>query len=176
MTTLLNVSAGSIVIKDTDGTTVFDTNERLFCVTDTKSGTKALSSFTASNNNSSNNYVNQDNYYDLGAINAAADTVRGSFYVTTSGGSQGNVAGIGWFNASGTYVHYFGSSAPVLGGGTNGALCQLALYTFIASGGHLYLNERISLQSTKSTSPSTTFRVTLLAPTFQYNLLCGTFV
>lgn len=175
MATLLDVSAGRIRIKDTDGTTVFDTEERLFCATNSVSGSISVSARTASNTNSVNTLVNFETDHVLASVNTAADTVRGALYVTTTSGS-GLITDRGWFNASGTYVHQFSATAPILASGSNSQVSVFALYTFFASGGTLYMKERVAMRSATSLSPSITLSVTIPASTFQYNLLCGTFV
>lgn len=175
MVNLLEASAGRIVLRDTTGDIVFDTNERLFTATDARSGSVSLSGYTATNTYAGGDTLtNVENMILLSAITAGADTVRGAFSVSTAGG--GTVSNLGWFNASGTYVHYFGAAGPVLGGGNNAQITQFGCYTFIASGGGLYLHERVYLKATTTLSPSTSYSVTMLPLTISYNLLCGTFV
>lgn len=164
---------------DVDGHVTFDTEERLFCDTEGHfiTGSIALSGYTAQNKNQSDLVlVNVDSLHALASINSAADIVRGSFSVTTSGGTQGGLTNLGWFNAGGSYIHYFGAiplftgSFPTL----QSQIAQIAAYTFIASGGTLYLHERVFLKArVDATQPTVTFSVTLLPPTFSYNLLCG---
>lgn len=176
MVDICEVGAGRMRFRDTDGHIVFDTEERLLTLTDRKTGSIGLSGYTATETNGSLDVRDIDTLHDLGAINAAADVVRGSFFVTTAGG-DGTLNSIGWFNAGGTYVHYFGHAGP-LGGPitTHGQVTQIAAYTFKASGGHLYLRERVMLKATDSISSSVTFSVTMSAPTLSYNLFCGTFI
>ena len=177
MTNLLDVGAGRIAVCDTDGSVVFDTDEKLFIVTDFVSGSLGISAHTAQNNNFNDvPFINIDTNHALSSVNAAADTVRGAFSVTTSGGSQGLHA-VGWFNATGTYIHYLGDINGPLNNPTGFALiAQLAAYTFQASGGALSMNERVRLKSKWSTSSGVTTSVTLFAVTIQYKLFCGTFV
>lgn len=175
MTDLLQVSAGSIVIKDTDGTTVFDTDERLFCATNSVSGSAVMGGYTASET-FSGAPVRQDvsTLHSLGSINSSADIVRGSFYVTTTDGT-GNATARGWFSAGGTYVHQFVGTGAGGSPNSNLVVSCIACYTFLASGGTLYLHERVCMRAAGRTSPGTN-SVTFPATTFQYNLLCGTFV
>lgn len=173
MVDLLEISPGRIIMRDTDGTTVFDTDERLFTATDSKSGSITRGPYTATDNNVSSTPIMFETLHNLGSINAAADIVRGSFKVTTAG--QGAVANLGWFNASGTYVHWFGANLGVFTG-TYFETGQFAFYTFEASGGVLYLRERVAAYADPSASSSITNSFTLLQLTIQYNLLCGTFV
>lgn len=176
MADICAIASGRMVFGDTDGHVVFDTEERLMTLTDRMTGSIGLSGYTATETNASLDVRDIDTLHDLGAINASADVVRGSLYVTTAGG-DGTLNGIGWFNAGGTYVHYFGHSGPI--GGpitTHSQVTQIAGYTFKASGGHLYLRERVMLKATDSISSSVTFSVTMSAPTLSYNLFCGLFV
>ena len=177
MVDLLEIGAGRIAVRDTDGTVTFDTDEKLFIVTDFVSGSLGLSAQTAHNNNFNDTpFINLDTNHAISAINASADTVRGAFSVTTSGGAQGLHA-LGWFNATGTYIHYLGDINGALGNPTGFALvAQLAAYTFQASGGFLTMNERVRLKSKWSTSPGVTTTVTLFGVTIDYKLFCGTFV
>lgn len=178
MVDLLDIDGGRIVMRDTDGHVVFDTDERLFTATNSVSGSVTLGSYTAQNRNGVDlSFINVDTMHALASINASADTVRGSFAVSVSGG-QGLLTGLGYFNASGTYVHFFDAVAPVLdGGGSNHSeIAQAAAYTFVASGGQLYIHERVQLKASNSTSASVTNSITLLAPTLTYNLFVGVFV
>lgn len=164
-------------MRDTDGHTVFDTDERLFVATDRKTGSISLSGYTASNQNLVDlSRIDVGTYHALASINASADIVRGSFFVQTSGGSQG-LANIGWFNAGGTYMHYFDGIATA-GSPTGGRVnvTQIAAYTFVASGTTLYCHERVCLKAEISHTLGLTNSVTLLPVTLTYNLLCGTFV
>ncbi len=178
MTTLLSVSAGNITIRDTDGTVVFNTDERLFCATNSVSGSVTLSAYTASEPFSGTSVrPNVDSLHSLASINASADIVRGAFYVSTGDGS-GSVTARGWFNAGGTYVHNFSAVGQGLSSSAtndNTVVSCFAAYTFLASGGVLYLHERVVMRAPDKADPGTNF-VSFTAPTFFYNLLCGTFV
>lgn len=175
MTNLLQISGGAIVIKDTDGTTVFDTNERLFCATNSVSGSVVLNGYTATEPSSGTpTRINVDTLHALSSINSSADIVRGSFFVSTTDGT-GVVTSRGWFNAGGTYVHQFVGTGAGASPNSNLVVSCIAAYTFIASGGTLYLHERVYMRAAFPSGTGTN-TVTFPAVTFSYNLLCGTFV
>lgn len=171
MTTLLSVSSGAIVFRDTSGNIIFDSSEKLFQATSRHTGTKVVGSWTASYNAGSGTItdVNTDTAHSLATINADCDTVVGAFKVSIASGSQG-VAGVGWFNASGSYVHYFDSSIPAR------TVCQsMAAFTFRASGGSLFLHERVVLRAYVGLGAPTN-SLTLQQITFDYNLYVGSFI
>jgi len=175
LTTLLSISGGNITIRDTDGTIVFNTDERLFCATNSVSGSVSLNGYTATEPFSgTSTRPNVDALYSLASINAAADTVRGSFYVTTGDGT-GSVTARGWFNAGGTYVHQFVGTGVGATPNNNAVVSCIAAYTFLASGGVLYLHERVYMRAADRNSIGSN-SVTFPAVGIQYNLLCGTFV
>ena len=97
----------------------------------------------------------------------------GKVFVSTSG-TQYGVSGIGWFDASGTYIHYLGPNNAALGGAGNVSMTSIAAYTFFASGGQLIFNERVRLDAPRSISNGTYTR-TLAGVTFQYSLRVGAF-
>lgn len=171
-------SAGRILV--TDGAdTVLDTDERLFTVTNgpitgvvtvpTRTATRIVTS-----GGTTNNYIDVDTNTTIASINVAANTVRGAFSAKVSGSSSG-VSNRGWFNASGSYCHFLFPINPALGGSGNVALPNLAAYTFIASGGTLYLNERTRLEAPRSLSNGT-YTLSLPAVNLYYHLFAGAFV
>lgn len=171
MTTLLSVSGGAIVFRDTSGNIVFDSSEKLFQATSQHTGTQVVGNWTASFDNPTATFtdVNTDTTHALATINSACDTVIGAFKVSVASGSAG-VAAAGWFNASGSYVHYFDSSIPAR------TICQsMAAFTFRAAGGSLFLHERVVLRAAGGLgTPSNS--ITLQQITFDYNLYVGSFV
>ncbi len=176
MTDVFSLTDGRILMSDTDGTVVFDTDERLFTATDELTGSISMDELVARNNNSNDiPFLNIDTYHAIGRCNEAADTVRGSFYVTTSGGSQG-LSDIGWFNASGSYVHYWGSIPGVLGSPAQALVTQCVVYTFVCFGGGAYLHQRVQMKATISLSSGVTNTITVLPTTFRYKLLVGTWI
>lgn len=188
MVDILDVSSGRIVLRDAaDGHTVFDTDERLFTVTDRVSGAIELHSHAARNNNGNDTHnidggsfsagvADYDFLHTLAAVNQDADTVRGAFSVTTNGGAQGGLTNLGYFNASGTYVHYLDGVSWLGSAGSKIFVRQIAAYTFKCYGGSLYLRERVWLGANLSQDPGLTITVTLLAPTFTYNLFAGVWI
>lgn len=183
MTTL--IESGRVLITDSmaGGVTVFDSNERMFAGTDGVSGlitgTLTLSSRTATRviTSSSNTHtpVNVNSNIVVASINSTANTVRGQIYVTDPSGAAHGITNFGWFDASGTYVHYLGPNNAALGGSGNVSMTNIAAYTFLASGGQLLFNERCILHAPRSVSNGTYTR-TLPGPTIQYNLYVGTFI
>lgn len=165
------MSSGRILFRNPAGSVVFDSDEKLFQATSRETGTKVLGSWTASFTSSGSVFtdVNTDTLHALKTINSTCDTVVGAFKVSVASGSAG-VSGIGWFNASGSYMHYLASAI-----GTNTIAQQMAAFTFEASGGTLYLRERVILRAAGGIgAPSSS--VTLQQITFDYNLYVGSFV
>jgi hypothetical protein len=170
VTKLLEIGAGRIVMRDTDDHVVFDSDEKLFQATAKMSGSISLGPWTAQAFwPSGKTNINTDIYHALGAINPACDTVVGAFRLTSTGSPAYGVGGLGWFNAGGTYVHYVQSAS------TGAAESAFGTFTFMASGGQLYLNERVVLTAN---APSGNFTNThqMLALTFDYQLYVGSFV
>lgn len=150
---------------------MFDSDEKLFQATSREPGTKVIGPWTASFNASGSviTDVNTDTLHALKAINPSCDTVSGAFRVSVASGSAG-VSGVGWFNASGSYLHFLSSAT-----GTNTVAQQMAAFTFEASGGTLYLRERVILRAQTGIGAPTN-SVTLQQITFDYNLYVGSFV
>jgi hypothetical protein len=166
-----------VVIDDTvqPPVIVFDSDEKLFHATEIRQGSITLPARQAVTPGGSNRQVvNLDAYHLLSSINPSADIVLGSFSVTTFGGSQG-ISGLGVFNAGGTYVH-LEMGAPGINNPAqivNSDVTSFAAYTFIASGGGLYLNERVYLDA--GTNPNgLTLTRPLLSIRFDYKLFVGT--
>jgi hypothetical protein len=167
-------NTGLIQIKDGD-TVVFDSNERLFQCTDFISGSVTLPGRVATYNGSTGVSTPVDVYVGhlIGYCNYHADTVFGSFKVTAAA-PQG-VVDLGWFNADGSYVHYQGANYQPATGSGNFVVAVLVTYTFRASGGGVYINER-AVMFPQATFGQETRNTTLLAPTFTYKLYVGSFV
>ena len=170
MTQLLSISSGQIVLRDTSGAIVFDSNEKLFQATSRVTGSVNVGPWTASYNGTSGarTDVNVDTNHLLASVNSACDTVVGAFQATSSD-SRG-VVGLGWFNAGGTYM-YFHDAATT----TRVFAQEMVAFTFFCSGGGLYLNERVVMRAiTGLSAPTNT--ITLAQVTLAYNLYCGSFV
>jgi hypothetical protein len=163
----LDIADGRVVITD-QGATVFDTNEALFVTTDYVVGSVTIPARTAitqgfSNGSVSSSPVNVDINHVLGTVNPGANVVRGVFTATATTGQ--NIVGLGSYNAGGTCVY------PISLG-----IGSLITFTFICSGGSLYLNERSIAQAYFSFRREFTFSVTLSSIALSYKLYCGTFV
>lgn len=169
-------TANRIYVTD-GGTTVFDTDDRLFTVTDVVTDSITLDEHVATRTISptTNSPIDINTNITLHSINSSADTVRGAFYVSAAG-TKGALLDLGWFNASGSYVHLLYPRFPALGGTTNAGLPSIAVYTFVASGGSLVLNEQVRLESQPVISPDTSTSVTLPGATLQYHLFCGAWI
>jgi len=170
-------SAGRMSIVNPGGDTVFDTDEGLFAVTDSVSGTvniPARKTTRGNNTGSPTGTLTIDTNHSLStSINTSADMVRGTFTVTTSQGAINSSIGI--FNAGGSYLHYQGMNPHGVNYATHTYFGQCVAYTFIALGGNLDLNEHCYLQAWPRLGSANT-SVTILAVTIEYNLLIGTFV
>jgi len=177
----LLVEAGSMVITDdtvSGSPTVFDSDERLFHVTNgpitgsiTAPQRVAVRTITSTSNTHS--FVDVDTATAMVSVHALATTVRGQFFASVSG-TQFGVSNLGWFDASGTYVHYLGPNNAALGGAGNVSMPNIAAYTFYVSGGVLYFHERCRIDAPRSVSNGTYTR-TLPGVTLQYSLYVGTF-
>ncbi len=192
MVNLLDLSGTRFLMHDTSGNTIFDTEERLFTVTDFGiTGSIQTDGYTARNRNVTDTYntnggsfvagiLNIDTSHTLTTgLNTAADTVRGAFSVATAAGTQGGVTGLGFFNASGTYLHYMdgiSTNTPTLPAGSKNAMRVVAAYTFLISSGTLSLHERVYIQADIETTNTVTNSITLLRPTFTYNVFVGVWV
>lgn len=171
----LDISAGQMVVIDETvdpPVIVFDSDERLFNCTDLVSGSYSIpdrSAVAPTGKPTVTTSIDINHY--LGPVHASATHIFGSFSVTTSSQTEG-IAGIGIFNAAGTYVHYQ-SAQKAHNGATFFHPTNFAGYTFFASAGSLYLNERVFLE-TGTVIPDIPNVITLFAVTFNYKLFVGT--
>ena len=171
------LSTDRIIISDTDGHIVFDTNEKLFNGTNFVSGSIERPSRQATWRHDPGETgvahdVNINTDVTLASIHASANAVVGSFKVSASDGK--GVHGLGWFAATGTYVHYWsGQAIQGESPGDHHYSRNRAAYSFFASGGNLRLNERVTLGADHITNADTS--ITLSAITFEFKLYCGTF-
>lgn len=175
-------NSGRITIENTSGDLVFDTDEGLFVVTDRVTGTISTPQRTATNPSGGNNHRSVNVDHAITSVNAAADTVRGVFQVSFANatGVPGFLGNLGAFNAGGSYLHWLGGIASPSNEGNpvydpHELPGQMLVYTFIASGGSLFLREQAQIQAQPSFFPVTT-SITFRAPTFDYDLFVGTFV
>ena len=95
-------TAGRIVCTDASGNTKFDSNEKLFVITDFVSGMVTGSSFTASAATNDISVADATNNYSLGSVNASADTIRGAFKMSTT--DARGIAISGWFKIGRAHV------------------------------------------------------------------------
>jgi hypothetical protein len=169
-------SAGRIRATDAAGNVIFDTDERLFTVTDGPlTGTVATNggsdrSFAFSSTGTAQYHVTADTV--ISSVNAAATVVRGAFQSTVVGSNTG-IANKGWFNASGSYVATMYATGPALGGLNNVTLNSFVTFTFMISGGNLILRERYRVCTPL---PSSSPTVIVRSHSLQYHLFCGAFV
>lgn len=171
MATLLEVSSGLIRLRDTSGNIIFDSNEKLFQATQRLTGSKTVGGWTASFTSSGSiiTDVNTDTEHVLASINAACDTVVGSFEVSAASG--GGVHNLGWFNGGGSYMHFHDGADA-----TNRVICQNMLaFTFRARSSQLVLHERVIMRAIVGIGVPTN-SITIGAVTFNYNLYVGSFV
>lgn len=196
MVNLLETSASRIRARNTGGDVIFDTDERLFALTDRVTGSVALSRYRARCNNATDTFSVDSGGFSAGIVdvdtdhtlatglNSSADTVRGAFSVAVAGtpGSQvsgGHLTGAGSFNASGTYIHYWDAvnRDPFnFSPWDRVYLRAIAAYTFKVESGTLKLNERVWMMANLDFSGAITYTFELLAPTFTYNLAAGLWV
>lgn len=171
MVDIVSATSGRLVLKDTDGHTVFDSDEKLFQATSRVTGSVVVGPWTASFVSPTITDVDTNVQHSLANINSSCDTVVGAFYVSST--SNYGVANFGWFNASGTYLHYHDAA---LFPSTNRILLQeFVQFTFLASGGTLYLHEQVKLRAGVGLGIPNN-RITIPAITFSYNLYVGSFV
>jgi len=133
-----------MTIEDTIGRRIFDSAERMFHVTDTITGTKAItskSSGVGASHFTSTTHV-------LGSCNAAATHLIGAFRITFPGAANpAGTPGFGWFAAGGSYLHWFDGSTEVWPSGLSnnpslkGKLNVWAQYTPRVAGGQFLLDE-----------------------------------
>ena len=166
-------SSGRILVKD-GSHVVMDTDEELFHGTDFVTGSITIPQRVAiDHSDGSQTNINSLFTHSLGSVNSNANTVMGAFQITTATG-QG-VANLGWFSVGGTYVHYYSGlsffNQPL---GTNNRMGSAQTFTFRATSGGLFLDERIVLQASGSPQ-GTTNTLTVFAITIQYKLYAGLF-
>lgn len=160
MTDLLSITSNRIVIRDTDGSITFDTDERPFLPLATINGSIAIPAREGTSNSSgivTLADINQNTL--LATCPAVCNVVRGAFYVSASG--VFGLTGLGYFNAGGTYIHAREAAT-------------ICAYTFVASGGGVYLNERSIVMADVPASGSQT--MTIFTATLTYRLIAGVFL
>ncbi len=168
----VRASAGRIEI--TDGShLVFDTNEKLFHGTDYVTGSVSIPQREAVTHGSTPVVAYDNTYvYNLGPVNANADTVLGSFYVTAS--TYQGVANVGWFAIGGTYMHYYDAIDSLFSRNQHVVIGRAQAFTFRAQAGNLRLEERIVAVSPIH-GEDITVTTKIFAINIQYKLYVGLF-
>lgn len=174
-------TAGRIHVTNQNRQTIFDTDEGLFVVTDVLNGSIVMPARSGAYYDGAGfSDANIDTDHLVGACNAAADVVRGTFEVVAGAGSgkSHTLAGLGRFNANGTYIAYHDFRTAFTRSGTgenwNGTTC--CTYTFFASGGSVYVKEKSRIQADTCLAPGCSVTRTMIGATFNYDLIVGTFV
>ena len=170
----LYINSGNIYISDASGRTVFDSNEKLFQVTNTLSGSVQMPYRQAiyTTAEGTNYDVNVSQYTTIGYCHPSSNVVLGSVRVAvTDGKGLAHVTGYG--NADGTYVHY--QTATKIGGKAK-VLSAMVTYTFYASGGVVGVYERTVMCAQRTTRTSSIFVDEYQGPTLTYYLFVGSFV
>jgi hypothetical protein len=164
-----------MVITDTDGTEVFDTDDRLFTVTDGPiRGSFTTPVRTITRTTTAYTPININTNHTITSINGSANTIRGAFQATST--SSEEVSNLGWFNASGSWVRVLFPRYPSLGGVSNAGLPTMQVLTFVASGGVLYLNEQSRIEPQPLVGSVTSSTVTFSPITLNYYLFAGAWV
>jgi hypothetical protein len=135
-------SNGRGLITDATGAVRFDTNGQLFHITD-RAINGAITIPNRSAPHSGNDTVIATDHA-IGSCNASATHIVGMFKVSAVSGTSG-VPYNKYFDASGTYVHAFSAVSPGNLSGNNVSLSLYAMYTFLCSGGTVFLRERTRL-------------------------------
>ncbi len=165
-----DASGGRIVVRD--GTrTVFDSDEKLFYVTDYAAGSVGIVQKEAPQN--------LTKAHTLKTISSSASFVFGAFrieFLSGSGVGGGGNPGYGWFNAGGTYNHLMlgGTGSTALD--ESGNIHHCALYSFRASGGKLYLDERVYTTDKSGVLSAIDNWPILNAFRIYYKIYCGAFL
>lgn len=168
----MSFANGRMVITD-GGHVVFDSDEGLLQVISKHTGTITTTDRQARyrygvTQSDIDNPVDVDQDYVLDSIHPEANVVIGSFKASALD-NRGVAATSGWYNASGTYVHWQSEeSFPIQ---------AIAAYTFRADSGALILNERVCMYGFLGGLDwgDTTVTVTLRAVQFDYFLMVGRF-
>lgn len=166
MTDLIDISSTGIVLRDTDGSVRFDTAEGLFHPTDSLSGSQALS-WGAYNASTSYNLTNS---YAIGTCMASSTIVTGALWVDGDTETPSGLA----FSANGTYVHRMHWLNAV----SDTRMLQVRhaiAYTFEATGGVVYLRERICMLTYDNGGLQSLLGNSLVPFTLHYSLKIGRF-
>lgn len=154
-----------IHVTDTSGNIVFDTNRKMFAVTDHVVGSTTIA-------NKPPDFLSTGNYQHqvLANINPNADFVMGHCRAV-SGPADGGLPNIGVFNAGGSVL--WGWAVISRTGASPNEMWANWIFHFVASGGQLLLTEE---WFNKYTGVWDSANLTLVGGTISYSLYCGTFV
>jgi hypothetical protein len=173
---MLTLNASGMKIEDTTGRRIFDSNERMFHVTDTITGTRSIAAKSSGINASHSTNTT----YVLGSCHAAATHLIGAFRITFPGASNpSGVPGFGWFNAGGSYIHWFdGSTCVSPSGYANNPALKIDLtvwaqYTPRVAGGQFLLDEWVHVFGFTSGGIASSY--ILNAFNLQYHFKAGLF-
>lgn len=156
----------ALITDPVTGAIVFDSNQKMFTGV-LYEGVKNVPARTHADSERALS-LDIDENDRLRSIPDEFDTVVGAFKVTTSG--DFGVANIGWFQAGGTYVHYWDGVGRNNRPSENATLAHCAAYTFYADNGGLWFNERVLLIA------DTGRKITINPIRFDYRLYAGTFI
>ncbi|WP_037460078.1 hypothetical protein [Skermanella stibiiresistens] len=156
----LNMASDRIHVTNAAGQTVFDTNRRMFAITNLLTGTVSIADKPSNNNRM------QRATTVLGSINSEADFVMGQVKAV-SAPAGGGLPNVGVFSAGGTIVWgwYREDVQRTMRG--------LWTITFRAVSGQLLLEEEWWNQNS-GTHPS--LNLTLVGGTLSYRIHAGTFI
>ena len=137
MTDLLAISSGAIVIRNPSGSIRFTTNEAMFHVTETKTGSINIT-FPFMPSASAFDRVTS---YPIDSVNSSATHVFGM--LKTSNDAYGRLENTAWYDASATYFHrqHWITEINSEPGNLAISLRHWLHYTFRVSAGTLFLDE-----------------------------------
>lgn len=159
---------------------IFDTDDGLLCVhpDDVKIGSFVLPARSASSTgiNGSRTDVDVNTNHLIGSVKNGATVVRGMLRTVWASGP--NPLDSLWRSASGSHLDFMAavgySISPQTGTG-NFFVAGMGFYTFLVSGGSLYLNERLVIRAQDPGGPPAIYQ-TRPQCTVHYRLLVGSFV
>ena len=165
---LLSVSAGQIVIKDTNGATRFDTDDGLFHITNQLSGSVGVANVTGGGGSGLRDLTST---VSLGVCHADCTHVIGALKFTLNNYAAG-MAFDRWHTFLGGSALWVMDGEPGFGGaiGDNSGfgIRQMSFYTFRVTGGEVFLDLRLHIANT-------TFSYTIISHTIEFKIKTGLF-
>lgn len=172
----IEIDAGRIrVVDGSSGYVALDTDGKLFHQTNYLSGSISITARSSGINTN----IDVNTTHTLGACSADATHVIGAFQVSFPGSSnESGVPGFGWFNAGGSYLHWFDGSTFTSSGYANNPLVkanlsQFSLYTYRVAGGLFLLDEWVRIAGYTTGGIASSY--TMYAFTMNYRLRAGLF-